>query len=190
MTCDETNSLQVEIIADFVNLLLSRISDQLINSIFYGGRIIALQKISGSIRPIVIGYISRRLAATCANQHALTKLTDFFSPFQLGVGSQGGVKAAVHAIRRYAKNLNDNKIIIKLDFTNAFNTLRCNHILESVASVLPELYNFTYSSYAGYPILQFGEHMITPDEKVQQGDPLGPLKFCLTLHPLLKKAFI
>ena len=29
--------------------------------------------------------------------------------------------------------------------------------------------------------------MITSDEGIQQGDPLGPLEFCLTLHPLLKR---
>ena len=49
------------------------------------------------------------------------------------------------------------------------------------------MYNFTYSSYAGHPILQFGEHTITSDKGVQQGDTLGPLEFCLTLHPLLKR---
>ena len=187
MTCDETHSLLVELITDFVSLLLSGISDQLINNIFYGGRLIALQKKSRAFWPIAIGYIQRRLAAKCANQHALIKLTDFLSPFQLGVGNQGGAEAAVHAIRRYATNLNDNKIIIKLDFTNAFNTLRRDRIFEPVASVLPELYNFTYSSYEGHPILQFVEHTITSDEGVQQGDPLGLLEFRLTLHPLLKR---
>ena len=119
-----------------------------------------------SIRPIAIGYTLRRLAAKCANQHALTKLTDFFSPIQFGEGTQGRAEAAVHAIRHYAKNLNDNKIIIKLDFTNAFNTLRRDHTLASVASFLPALYTFTYSSYAGHPILQVGEHKITSDEGI------------------------
>ena len=77
------------------------------------------------------------------------------------------------------------KIIIQLDFTNAFNSLCRDRILESVTPVLPELYNFTYSSYAGH-ILQFGEHKITSDEGIQQGDSLEPLDFCLTLHLLLK----
>ena len=152
LTCDETNSLLAKFITDFFNLLLFGISDQLINNIFYGGRFIALQKKSGSIGPIAIGYTLRRFAAKCVNQHALTKLTDFFSSIQLGVETQGGAEAAVHAIRRYAKNLKDNKIITKLDFTNAFNTLRRDRVLESVAPVLPELYYFTYSFYAGHPI--------------------------------------
>ena len=59
MTCDETNSLLVEVITDFTNLLLSGISNQLINNIFYDGRLIALQKKSGGIRPIAIGYTLR-----------------------------------------------------------------------------------------------------------------------------------
>ena len=189
MTCDETNSLLVEVITDFVNLLLSGISDQLINNIFYGGRLIALQKKSGGISPIAIGYTLRQLAAKFANQHVLTKLTDFFSPIQLRVGTQGGAEAcSCSHDMSLCKILNDNKIIIKFDFTNAFNTLRRNRILESVASVLPELYNFTYSSYVGHSILQFGEHRITSDEKaVQQGDFLGSLEFCITLHLPLKR---
>ena len=109
MTCDETNSLLVKVITGFVNLILSGISDQLISNIFYGGRLIALQKKSGDIKPIAIGYTLRQLAAKCANQHALTKLTDFFSPIQLGIGTQGEAKAAVQAIRRYAKNLMTTK---------------------------------------------------------------------------------
>ena len=96
---------------------MSEIFAQLINNIFYGGKFIALQEKSGGIRPLAIRYTLRRLAAKCVYQHALTKLTDFFSPIRLGVGTQGGCEAAVHAICRYAKNQIDNKIIIKLDIT-------------------------------------------------------------------------
>ena len=49
MTCDETNSLLIELIVDFVSLLLSGISDLQSNNIFYGGRFKALQKKSRGI---------------------------------------------------------------------------------------------------------------------------------------------
>ena len=76
-------------------------------------------------------------------------------------------------------NTENNNNLCRVAFT-----LRRDRILEPVASILPELYNFTYSSYADHPIIHFGEHTITSDEGVNQGDPLGPLELFLTLHPL------
>ena len=32
-----------------------------------------------------------------------------------------------------------------------------------------------------------GDHVLQSEEGVQQGDPLGPLLFCLTIHPLVTK---
>ena len=39
-----------------------------------------------------------------------------FSPIQLGVGVPGGREAAVHAARRYAEDMSDDHVIVKLDF--------------------------------------------------------------------------
>ena len=49
-------------------------------------------------------------------------------------------------------------------------------MLEAVQSLCPILYPFVHSAYASTSELQWGERT------VQQGDPLGPLLFCLTLH--------
>lgn len=34
-------------------------------------------------------------------------------------------------------------------------------------------------------MLSFGQFMISSQEGAQQGDPLGPLLFCLTIHPII-----
>ena len=83
-----------------------------------------LKKKDGELRPIAIGYTIRRLAAKCANNYATENLSAQLAPIQLGVGISGGAKAAVHVLRRYAEDLPNDHIIVKLDFTNAFNTLR------------------------------------------------------------------
>ena len=50
---------------------------------------------------------------------------------------------------------------------------------------MPEIYRFCYSAYHQTSILQYGPQTIESQEGVQQGDPMGPLRFCLAVHPLL-----
>jgi hypothetical protein len=79
------------------------------------------------------------LAAKLVNQYAITKLSSLIAPVQLGVGVPGGVEAAVHATRRYLQHLPPNNAIVKLDFRNAFNTIRRDAILEASHTALPEV---------------------------------------------------
>ena len=104
----------------------------------------------------------------------------------VGVGVSGGAEAAVHATRRYLQSMPENHIIVKLDFSNAFNALRRDSMLEAVAAKAPEIYRYVYDNYAYAPQLQTRQHTILYEEGTQQGDPLGPLEFCLAIHPLLE----
>ena len=36
-------------------------------------------------------------------------------------------------------------------------------------------------------VLKFGNRQILSQEGIQQGDPLGPLLFCLTIYPILRE---
>ena len=98
---------------------------------------------------------------------------------------KGGAEAAAHAARHYVKHLTPDKAIVKVDFSNAFNTLRRDTILEAVNNHFPELLPFASSTYDAFSILHFGKFELSSSEVAQQGDPLGPLYFCLAIHPLL-----
>ena len=65
--------------------------------------------------------------------------------------------------------------------------MRRDKILEAVKSSIPELFLFVSSAYSVPSYLVCGDSIILSEEGVQQGDPLGPLLFCLTLHPLLSQ---
>src|SRR5688572_13974202 len=78
-----------------------------------------------------------------------------------------------------------DNILVKLDFTNAFNTLRRDSLLEAVARDIPDLYRFAHAAYSNRPMLRHGSNIIRSEEGTQQGDPLGPLEFCITLQPIL-----
>src|SRR6218665_1101347 len=139
--------------------------------IMFGGSLIALSKKSGGLRPIVIGYTYRSLAAKCANRYALGRLNSFFAPLQVGVAVPGGGEAAIHASRSFVTNMTEDEIFVKLDFANAFNTLRRDIMLQMVYDTIPETYEFTYmyQAYSADSQLQFGPFFVRSQMGPQQG---------------------
>ena len=105
-------------------------------------------KKSGGIRQIAVGYTWRRLAAKCANSYAMSRLGDFFAPIQLGVGVSGGCESAEHPTRRFMESMPNEFVIAKLDFTNAFNNLRRDALLEAVYKTVLDIYKFCHLSYS------------------------------------------
>ena len=92
-----------------------------------------------------------------------------------------GAEAAEHATRRYVMSMPNENVLVKLDFSNAFNSLRRDCMLEAVAKDIPEIYRFAHASYSCNSVLKFGTHSIISEEGPQQGDPLGPMLFALPL---------
>src|SRR6218665_427199 len=78
-----------------------------------------------------------------------------------------------------------DQVLVKLDFANAFNTLRRDVMLKSVLDIIPELYPFVHQAYSTPSVLKFGDMLLSSQIGPQQGDPLGPLLFSLPLLPVL-----
>ena len=87
---------------------------------------------------------------------------------------RGGCEAAVHACRQYAISMQESHVIAKLDFTNAFNCIHRDAMLNAMFTKVPEIYSFCNLNYRGTSILKFVKRLISSQEGVQQGDPLGP----------------
>ena len=101
------------------------------------------------------------------------------------MGVPGGAEAAIHALKRYAEDLPKDNIIVKLDFTNVFNTLRRDEMLDAIWKELPEICNFVHATYNGSTQLQFDEFTISSEEGPQPGDNLSSFEFCTTIQPML-----
>jgi len=142
LSCELTTNL-----TNLVNLLLNGELPEYVREVIFGGSLTALQKKNGDIRPIAVGYTLRRLAAKCANACVIGSPTvASMAPLQLGVGVPGGAEAAIHATRRYVSNMPEDHVITKLDFKNAFNSLRRDAMLEAVERDVPEFYRFVYAA--------------------------------------------
>jgi hypothetical protein len=113
----ETDPVLVTSQIAFINLLMQGNCPSSVTTIFFGGRLLALQKKLGYIRPIAIGYSIRRLAAKCVNKSALNVLKDAFTPSQFGVDVSGDCEATVNASRRFLKNMPETFVTIQTYFS-------------------------------------------------------------------------
>ena len=141
---------------------------------FFGGHLLALHKKSERIRPIAIGFTLRRLASKCANSFGTNRQRSYFYPHQLGVGTPGGCEAAIRWARRYLEALPADHVLVKLDFSTAFNCIHRREMFLSVYNRIPELYAFCRSAYSQPLCMFFGPYIVSSEEGAQQGDPIGP----------------
>ena len=153
-----------------------------VRPIFFGANLTALRKKCGGLRPIAVGETLRRLVAKCISKAVINKAKNILQPVQLGVGVRGGIEAAVHAAHICVSTSTSPIVMAKLDFTNAFNTIRRDSVSEAVATFMPEMSSFFRATYEESTVLKFGETSLSSEEGLQQGDPLAPLYFCLALH--------
>ena len=106
----------------------------------------------------------------------------------MGVRVKGVCEAIVHAINHLMSSLSDNdRWSLQLDFTNAFNSISHQAMLVEFRRPLPGLSAWMEFCYSGQPYLLLGKDIIHSCCGVQQGDPLGPLEFTLTLHSIIKR---
>ena len=192
LTSDQLGAVAIgllDALTDFTNnIIFSGNIPAWICPIFYGAQLIALSKPDDGVRPIAIGFTLRRLGGKVAMAKLKDSCAALFRPHQLGVGTPKGAEIAVHALRRYIEgNSNASKVVLKIDFKNAFNCIRRDQILTKVKELVPMLYPMVWQSYATASNLYFnGDNIILSKEGVQQGDPLGPFLFSLGIADLMK----
>jgi len=66
LLCHEGGSELLSELTAFVNMVLAGSCPKDVAPVFFGGRLLALNKKSGDIRPIVVGFSLRRLVSKCA----------------------------------------------------------------------------------------------------------------------------
>ena len=79
------------------------------------------------------------------------------------------------------------KVFLKLDFSNAFNTIDRSCFLQEVRARMPGLAAWADFCYSRPSKLILGTRTISSESGVQQGDPLGQLLCPLALQSILQE---
>ena len=190
---EEGSDLLVSIAILFEHILAGRGGSA---SLWTSSRLIPLSKKDGGVRPIAIGAVWYRFLGRVVATAVSTDLGKALLPLQYGIGVKGGAEAVAHACSIAQEfmlsgedDLEDPFMVQTVDFKNAFNTIRRGTIARAVLEHAPNLYRFFCWAYGSESPLfsNDGSLLATSCTGVRQGDPLGPLFFCLGLHSLLKK---
>ena len=97
----------------------------------------------------------------------------------------GGAEAVVHCSRAILAQ-NPTLASLQLDFRNAFNEVERAPILEEVGQHFPSILAWVSFCYGTPSKLHFRSKFLESSRGVQQGDPLGPLLFCLSIQGIKK----
>ena len=135
---------------DFANnIVLQGIIPEDIRPIFFGAHLMALSKKDGGVRPIAIGFTLRRLVGKLVMARLKGPCLTLLHPHQTGVGMAKGAEIATHALRQYlGQEHTEDKVIIKIDFRNAFSSVRRDVVLRKVREETPEFYKMAWQSYS------------------------------------------
>ena len=155
---------------------------------FYGAKLFGLSKPDGGIRPIAVGITLRRLISKLIMFKLKDSCKTTFLPYQVGVGITAGAESAIHSCRKFIKYPHDQpKVLLKVDFANAFNNVRRDIMLKELRSKHPEFYAMVWQAYSSGSNLFFGKDIIKSLTGLQQGDVLGPFLFALSIQKMVSE---
>ena len=172
-----------------VNILAKGEAPETLAPFLAGATLTALPKKDNDIRPVAVGEMWRRLTAKCLCNSYKEQARSYFFPLQIGVAQPLGTEVGLETTRQwYNRNKgNLSAILVKVDFSNAFNCVDRQAFLVQCRHHFPGLSRWAEWCYGQPSKLYFGGATIPSENGVQQGDPIGPLLFALALQPVLQE---
>ena len=178
-----------ETIADDIGILCARINDGEMHddsmNLIRMGRLVAVPKPDGGVRPIVISSFLAKLTGSCVLEMAKVRCSEY----QYAIARQRGAERIVHLAR---KAYEEEMAIIRLDSSNAFNVTPRAIIAEAIADtpdVLRRYFNTMYVPKSDLVVYgPNGQHRIVESEEgVRQGDAASALLFCKVMDIAMRR---
>ena len=148
-------------------------------------------------RPIALGSVLLKVAAARALAVATKTLQQRFRGSQFGCAAKGGGEFIVHSVRRFLRSgvrpngsvAGPNRVIITLDFANAFNSPSRQAMWDACKDI-PELAGIFGVSYGHHsPLYVVGTDTVLESARgARQGNVDGPVIFALTLQSVINAA--
>ena len=147
----------------------------------------AVQGGTPDVRPIGMGGCRRRAWTSSLMKDNAKCFNKTFWPVQVAVGVSAGVAKLIFAVREHM-HAHPDHVLLKLDFTNAYNTVWRAAILRACYEnhEWRHLYRFYWATLSPTSLI-VGINSLS-EEGVQQGDAAGPAGFCKALQKHAKWA--
>jgi hypothetical protein len=155
--------------------------------------LVALAKEDNGIRPVAIGEVLTRLAGRAVCHQKRLAFEMCFTPLQYGVMTRNGAEQVRHTITAHMHQ-HPGHVLLSLDATNAFNTVKRSAFLQNILAGPPEIRELFPMVAQFYlqdaDLLSYGAGQtlrLKSTSGSRQGDPLGPFLFSVAIQPALLK---
>jgi ribonuclease HI len=169
-------------IADEIGFIAAQINDSQFGSLAMGiiraGRLVAVPKPTGGIRPITISSFFAKLTGTLI----WIKTRPRCSKYQFAIGQKRGCERIIHSTR---KALAEGRAVIRIDVVNAFNHANRARIQQLINGMDPDIMSYFQTMYGPKAkLFVYGPSeidMVEFEEGVRQGDAFSGFFFCLLM---------
>ena len=158
-----------------------------------GANLTPLRKPDGGVRPVAVGETLRRLVGKAILATAIAKAqVGGLAPTQVGVGVSGAAEAVAMGTQAIINRLagDDDWAILKVDMSNAFNSVHRSAVLDGSREHCPALYNFLRFSYHRHVPLYCRARVLSSETGTHQGCPLGPVGFASAIHTAIRSMIV
>ena len=143
-----------------------------------------LLKKDGSIRPVAVGEVWRRIISKYALRAVMADISEMLAPMQCGIGIPNAVEAILLGFNNVfngqdaqervydpggGEAFSPNLYALLMDFTNAFNSVNRNTIFGEVEKWCPKILAWVQYTYGQAAYLFVGDTHFTCTTGVQQG---------------------
>jgi len=194
LRCDEDDHQFLHLLSIFINRLANAELPQGILRLLSVTKLTPLMKDPTdplSIRPIAVGDVFRKAAATLLLWQNQGEIGAHFGNLQVGVHHSNAIEYVCHGSHVILEDIGAAKDLLLVDATNAFNSISRQKVFDAVAKEFPAFMKYMGTFYGQPTPVVFTRQDGTigtcwQTEGVQQGDPLGPFAFSIGLHALVQ----